>query len=92
MNLSIVVKEYEKFLDFKTNDQGQGHIYIIFYTDNPISKNLHGENFGHILKAIEEEIERRVGLDHLLSREGAEPDCFLCSILGYFVLNVWTSM
>ena len=73
-------------------DQGQVHIYIILYVDDPISKNLHANKFSHILKAIEDEVVWRVGLDHLLSREGAEPEYFDCLILGCFMLKVWTSM
>ena len=63
-------------LGCQSNDQGQGHINIILYADDPISKNLHGDKFGHICKPDEEEVVWNIWLDQLLSREGAEPDCF----------------
>ena len=76
MNLSLVVNGYKPFLYFKTNDQGQGHIYIILYADDPILKNLHTDKFGHILKTIEYEVVWRVWLDQLLSLEGPKHDDF----------------
>ena len=63
MNLSLVLNEYEPFLYFKTNDQGQGHIYTILYDGDPISKYLHADKFGQILITIEDEVVWRVWLD-----------------------------